>query len=139
MVCVLSPPDKQDTVFQTRMRGTDYIFGRWKNRAGGDDISRNEWKPLAGKGTFPAAIACILHGKDEPGISGPATKNQPYVTQDRPDFSQEEVRVWYENRENTPYPYIMEIKDRTVVGYKYFHYITAYNFGKSQTCRRRMV
>ncbi len=78
-------------------------------------------KPLAGKGTFPAAIACILHGKDEPGISEPATKNQPYVTQDRPDFSQEEVRVWYENRENTPYPYIMEIKDRTVVGYKYFH------------------
>ena len=44
-------------------------------------------KPLDGKGTYPAAIACILHGKEEQGISRPYTLGQPYVTQDMPDFS----------------------------------------------------
>ena len=44
-------------------------------------------KPLDGKGTYPAAIACILHGKEELGISRPYTLGQPYVTQDMPTSS----------------------------------------------------
>ena len=36
------------------------------------------------KGTYPASIACILHGKLEPEISRPDSNAQPYVTQDAP-------------------------------------------------------
>ena len=56
-------------------------------------------KPLDGKGTYPAAIACILHGKEELGISRPYTLGQPYVTQDMPDFSPEKSMQQTENKE----------------------------------------
>lgn len=73
-------------------------------------------KPLKGEGTYPASIACILHGKEEPGISRPYSKNQPYVTQDGPDMTAEQVKM-----EPVPGTYITRIGDGTVIGYKYFH------------------
>ena len=72
-------------------------------------------KPLKGEGAYPASIACILHGKEEPGLSGPYSKKQPYVTQDAPDITPEEARTKY-----APQTYITEIDDGTVIGYKYF-------------------
>lgn len=77
-------------------------------------------KPLDGKGTYPAAIACILHGKEELGISRPYTLGQPYVTQDMPDFSPEKSMQQTENKEEVPYPYLTQISDGAVIGYKYF-------------------
>lgn len=77
-------------------------------------------KPLDGKETYPAAIACILHGKEELGISRPYTLGQPYVTQDMPDFSSEKSMQQTENKEEVPYPYLTQISDGAVIGYKYF-------------------
>lgn len=74
-------------------------------------------EPLEGNGTYPASIACILHGKMEPGISIPLTKGQPYVTQNASDFSPDE-NLKSQNR--VPNQFITEITDGVVIGYKYF-------------------
>ena len=73
-------------------------------------------KPLEGNGTYPASIACILRGKEEPQISVPGSNSQPYVTQDEPDRGPEEIAA--EGR--IPRQYITHIEDGGMIGYKYF-------------------
>lgn len=73
---------------------------------------------LEGQGTYPAAIACILHGKMEPEIARPDSNSQPYVTQDDPDWDSEEST----ETETAPEPYITHIEDGGVIGYKYFRF-----------------
>ena len=73
--------------------------------------------PLEGRGTYPASIACILHGKEEPEIARPCSNDQPYVTQDCPDVNPEEVKML----ESVPRQFITKLKDGAVIGYKYFH------------------
>ena len=73
---------------------------------------------LEGQGTYPAAIACILHGKMEPEIARPDSNSQPYVTQDDPDWDPEEST----ETETAPEPYITHIEDGGVIGYKYFRF-----------------
>lgn len=72
-------------------------------------------EPLHGEGTYSASIACILHGEEEPNISRLCTKNQPYVKQDAPDFSPEELET-----KRAPKTYVTGICNGTVIGYKYF-------------------
>ena len=75
-------------------------------------------KPLEANGAFPASIACILHGKEEPEIARITSNDQPYVTQDREDVSPEEVK----QLGTAPRQFLTEIKDESVIGYKYFHF-----------------
>lgn len=73
--------------------------------------------PLKGQGTYPASIACILHGKEEPEIARPCSNDQPYVTQDCQDVDPQEVKIL----KSAPRQFITELKDGAVIGYKYFH------------------
>ena len=73
--------------------------------------------PLEGRGIYPASIACILHGKEEPEISRPCSNDQPYVTQDLADRNPEEVQML----KVAPKQFITELKDGAVIGYRYFH------------------
>ena len=71
--------------------------------------------PLQDKGTYPASICCILHGKATPTISHPLAmgRRHPYITQDGPDYSPEDAG-------RPPVQYIANGKNGLVVGYKYF-------------------
>ncbi len=72
--------------------------------------------PLNGVGTYQAAIACHLWGKDGTLYYSSGDKidvtNHPYFTQDGVD------------REVNENQYIANIKDGTVIGYKYFNLAT---------------
>lgn len=71
--------------------------------------------PLQDKGTYPASICCILHGKATPTICHPLAMGHrhPYITQDGPDYSPEDAG-------QPPVQYIANGKNGLVVGYKYF-------------------
>ncbi len=75
-------------------------------------------KPLEAKGVYPASIACILHGKEEPQIARQESNTQPYATQDGMDITPEEVS----QTGRAPRQFLTEIRDGSVIGYKYFHF-----------------
>ncbi|MDR1092847.1 MAG: family 43 glycosylhydrolase [Clostridiales bacterium] len=69
--------------------------------------------PLAGKGEYPAAIACCLYGKRGArfyGVLKGIRRNEPYLTQTGKD------------RESKPDQYIANVCDGTVIGFKYFEF-----------------
>lgn len=68
-------------------------------------------KPLIGKGTYGAYIACNLIGKG--GAGHYSNKKEDFAG--HPYFTQEGV-----DREDTPDSYIADISDGTIIGYKYF-------------------
>jgi len=76
--------------------------------------------PLAGKGVYPARICCRLTGKDGIPFSGPREMDDrfPFLTQDIPDVSPDEVPEDLDKTE--PVQYISNLRDGTTVGYKYF-------------------
>ena len=91
------------------------------------------------KGTYPASIACILHGKLEPEISRPDSNAQPYVTQDAPDKNPDEIQ----DENAAPKQYITCIEDGGCAGYKYFQFddlkkitITTRGCAKGEICVR---
>lgn len=91
------------------------------------------------KGTYPASIACILHGKSEPEISRPDSNTQPYVTQDAPDKNPDEIQ----DENAAPKQYITCIEDGGCAGYKYFQFddlkkitITTRGCAKGEICVR---
>ena len=91
------------------------------------------------KGTYPASIACILHGKLEPEISRPDSNAQPYVTQDTPDKNPDEIQ----DENAAPKQYITCIEDGGCAGYKYFQFddlkkitITTRGCAKGEICVR---
>ncbi len=73
--------------------------------------------PLAGKGTYPAAICCNLYGKHEPTISHRLAMGErhPYLTQDGPDWSPEDGGT-------PPRQYIANGKNGMTAVYKYFRF-----------------
>lgn len=76
--------------------------------------------PLIGKGTYPARICCHLTGKKGVTNSHPEEMRDeyPYLTQDLPDIDPESAEA--EQESTLPIQYIKNIKDGTVIGYKYF-------------------
>lgn len=77
-------------------------------------------KPLAGTGTYPAAMACNLYGKKTPTISHALAmgKRHPYFTQDGEDFDREQLQQ--NPREETPKQYIANGRDGMTAVYRYF-------------------
>lgn len=79
-------------------------------------------RPLKGSGAYPAAIACQVNRYGKQVLSMPAVMKEdyPYFTQDMADCEptpelMEEDRKW-------PVQYIKNIKDGSVIGYKYFSF-----------------
>lgn len=71
--------------------------------------------PLMDVGTYPASIACVLYGKD-----GACKTNMVKNKAVHPCFTQENADgVWEAG------PYVKNITDGTVVGYKYFDFCNA--------------
>ena len=69
--------------------------------------------PLSGKGTYDAAIACILmsrNGAKRYGFGEPIEEWHPYFTQEG------------EDREENPGQYIANFTDGALAGYKYFEF-----------------
>lgn len=67
--------------------------------------------PLESEGRYEAGIACVLYGAKgacKTTLSKKEKKNHPYITQDG------------EDRQADPGQYIANIRDKTVIGYKYF-------------------
>ncbi|OUP81267.1 hypothetical protein B5F07_18090 [Lachnoclostridium sp. An169] len=84
-------------------------------------------KPLTGKGTYGAYIACSLTGKNGAGHYSNKKEDyagHPYFTQDGPDYTPvpgtEGSEDAWKGASGTPVPYIAEITDGTLIGYKYF-------------------
>lgn len=71
--------------------------------------------PLAGKGTYPAYIACnLFYQKDIPN-----EKRLACMTQDVEDI--EDIVTWQqEHDENIPVQYLHAVSDGMIAGYKYF-------------------
>ena len=78
--------------------------------------------PLKGSGTYPAAIACQINRHGRQVLSMPAVMKEdyPYLTQDRPDC--EPTPELMEEDGRWPVQYIKNIKDGSVIGYKYFSF-----------------
>ena len=76
--------------------------------------------PLKGVGTYPAAIACQINrgGKQVLSMPDVMKEDYPYLTQDVPDF--EPTDSLAEKDREEPVQYIKNIKDGSVMGYKYF-------------------
>lgn len=72
-------------------------------------------KPLMGKGTYSATIACNLYGKYPPAISHPLAmgKKHPYITQSGPDTEPDAVG-------EKPYQYIKNGKNGMTAVFRYF-------------------
>lgn len=72
-------------------------------------------KPLAGRGTYPAAMACNLYGRKEPDISHPLAMGRahPYITQDGPDYDMGSPG-------RPPRQYITNGKDGFTAVYRFF-------------------
>lgn len=78
--------------------------------------------PLRGTGVYPAYICCHLTGKKGVAYSHPSTMKMhyPFLTQDLRDVEPGSVEAELEG--SIPAQYIKNIKDRTVIGYKYFDF-----------------
>lgn len=76
--------------------------------------------PLQGEGTYPAAIACQLNRFGKQVYANPLVMKEdyPYLTQDVEDCEPTPERIEEDGRQ--PIQYIRNIKDGTVIGYKYF-------------------
>lgn len=76
--------------------------------------------PLQGSGVYPAAIACQLNRNGKQVHSNPLVmmEDYPYMTQDIADCEPTPELVEEDRRQ--PIQYIKNIKDGTVIGYKYF-------------------
>lgn len=76
--------------------------------------------PLQGEGIYPAEIACQINRNGKQVHSNPLVMKEdyPYLTQDIED--QEPTPELLEQDSIQPVMYIKNIKDGTVVGYKYF-------------------
>ena len=73
--------------------------------------------PLAGQGTYPAAMACHLYGRRRQSIAHPfyMRRQHPYFTQDGPDFDRETGIL-----SKAPRQYITNCKNGMTVTFRYF-------------------
>ncbi len=78
--------------------------------------------PLAGRGTYPAAICCHLTREGKAVFSHPKGMklDYPYLTQDRKDA--EPTPELLAEEEKLPIQYIRNIVNGTRIGYKYFNF-----------------
>ena len=78
--------------------------------------------PLRGKGNYPARIACHVtrHGHNVWSTLSSMGEEYPYFTQDLKDMDFSDKAQEQENR--LPVQYVHNIKDGSVIGYKYFDF-----------------
>lgn len=78
--------------------------------------------PLSGKGTYPATICCILHGKTPISTMLPWS---PKVTQDGPDYVPQEPEdagheINVDTETEAPVSYVANMNKNCALGYRYF-------------------